>query len=228
LLDENAMFRELKSLRNSLIAIATCLVVVALSSPLVGQAVAQTSPTAPTTIAAAPWSGASAGLGDRFALGEQIEANLTAATTPLLAQGSNQPIVTYVAMLNGQSIVPNAANTSARGVVGAALSGNRLVLRSSFRELTSAPRDYATDPLDPPNPNITSAMHVHRGSPSENGPFQYALEVMLDASGRGGSAMGDYTLTPEQLQALQSGMLYIDLHTTRYRGGELRGILMPA
>ncbi len=220
------MFRELRSLRNGVIAIATCLVVVALSSPMMGRAVAQPPLTVPAAVA--PWTGATAALGDQFALGEQIDATLRAATTPLLAQGINEPIVTYVAMLNGQSIVPNAVNTSARGVVGAALSGNRLVLRSSFRELTSAPRDYATDPLDPPNPNITSAMHVHRGSPSENGPFQYALEVMLNANGRGGSAMGDYTLTTEQLQALQSGMLYIDLHTTRNRGGELRGILMPA
>jgi hypothetical protein len=220
------MFRQLRNLRNGVIAIATCLAVVAVSSPMMGRVVAQ--PPLPVSATVAPWSGATATLGDRFALGEQIDANLMAATTPLLAQGSNAPIVTYVAMLNGQSIVPNAVNTNARGVVGAALSGNRLVLRGSFRELTSPPRDYATDPLDPPNPNITSAMHVHQGSPSENGPFQYALEVMLDASGRGGSAMGDYTLTPEQLQALQSGMLYIDLHTTRNRGGELRGVLMPA
>ncbi|NMF85393.1 CHRD domain-containing protein [Nodosilinea sp. P-1105] len=38
---------------------------------------------------------------------------------------------------------------------------------------------------------------------------------------------GEYTLTPEQIQALNNGMVYLDVHTTRYRGGELRGILMP-
>ncbi|MEA5447747.1 CHRD domain-containing protein [Leptolyngbya sp. CCNP1308] len=215
------MFRERKNLRNGLIALATCLFVTVLYSPVMGRVMAQ----APAAVSAASWSTASS---DTFALGEQIDANLTAATAPLLAQGLNEPIVTYIAMLSGQNVVPKAAMTDARGVVGAALSGNRLVVRGSFRELTSAPRDYATDPLDPPNPSITSAFHVHQGSPSENGPFQYALDVTLNANGRGGSAMGDYTLTPEQLQALQNGMLYVDFHTTRYRAGELRGILMPA
>jgi hypothetical protein len=33
-------------------------------------------------------------------------------------------------------------------------------------------------------------------------------------------------LTDEQLAALDSNMLYVDVHTTWYRGGELRGVLM--
>lgn len=219
------MLRERKHWCNSLIALATCLFVTVLYSPMLGRVMAQSTVGTPVTVSVAPWSGAS---NDTFALGEQIDANLAAATAPLLAQGLNEPIVTYVAMLSGQNVVPKAAKTEARGVVGAALSGNRLVVRGSFRELSSTPRDYATDPLDPPNPNITSAFHVHRGSSSENGPFQYALDVTMNPNGRGGSAMGDYTLTPEQLQALQNGTLYVDFHTTRYRAGELRGILMPA
>lgn len=215
------MFTQWKKLRTSVIALATCLSVVLLSSPLVGQVFAQLPTAAPAGLTAAAY-------GDDFRIGEQIDANLAAATAPLLAQGvSSGPVMTYIAMLNGENVVPGSPRTNARGVVGAALSGNRLVVRGSFRQLTSAPRDYATDPLDPPNPNITSAFHVHRGSPSENGPFQYALAVTLDASGRGGSATGDYTLTPEQLQALQNGTLYVDFHTTRYRAGELRGILLP-
>ncbi|PSR19791.1 CHRD domain-containing protein [filamentous cyanobacterium CCP3] len=215
------MFNERKKLRNGFIVLVTGLFVVLLYSPLAGRVLAQT-PLATSRIAVtAPVSG-------NFAVGAQIDANLAAATAPLLAQGSSSgSIVTYVAMLNPQNVVPNSPMTDARGVVGAALAGDRLVVRGSFRELSSAMRNYATDPVDPPNPNITSAFHVHRGSPSENGPFQYALEVTMDNTGRGGSAMGDYTLTPEQLQALQNGMLYVDLHTTRNRGGELRGILTP-
>jgi hypothetical protein len=216
------MFSERKNLRNGLIALATCLFVLVLYSPLVGRVLAQV----PIVESASAWGAAPE---VTVEVGEQLDANLAAATAPLLAQGTtNEPIVTYVAMLSGQNVVPNKPMTNARGVVGAALAGNRLVVRGSFRELSSAMRDYATDPVDPPNPNITSAFHVHRGSPTENGPFQYALSVTMDSTGRGGSAMGDYTLTPEQLQALQNGMLYIDLHTTRNRGGELRGILMPA
>ncbi|MGB3308764.1 MAG: CHRD domain-containing protein [Nodosilinea sp.] len=217
------MFNERKTLRNSFIVLVTCLFVVLLYSPMVGRVLAQSPLAAARAAITAPADS------NRFAIGEQIDVNLAAATAPLLAQGSaDRPIVTYLAMLSSQNVVPNSPMTNARGVVGAALAGDRLVVRGSFRELTSAMRDYGTDPVNPPNPNITSAFHVHQGSPSENGPFQYALEVMMDDTGLGGSAMGDYTLTPEQLQALQNGMLYIDLHTTRNRGGELRGILMPA
>ncbi|WP_225885399.1 CHRD domain-containing protein [Leptolyngbya sp. KIOST-1] len=193
-----------------------------LYSPLVSRGVAQSPLGAPRATLAAPAEAS-------FAVGQQLDANLAAATAPLLAQGpSSGSIVTYIAMLSSQNVVPNAPMTEARGVVGAALAGDRLVVRGSFRELSSALRDYATDPVDPPNPNITSAFHIHRGSPSENGPFQYALEVTMNSTGRGGSATGDYRLTPEQIQALQNGLLYVDLHTTRNRGGELRGILMPA
>lgn len=163
-------------------------------------------------------------------LGQQVDANLAAARSTLLAQGMPlQPMMTYVAILTPQEVVPNAPRSSdARGVVGAVLAGDRLVVRASFRELSSGLRNFQTDPVDPPNPNITSAFHIHRGSPMENGPFQYALEVMLNEMGMGGDARGEFTLTAEQLQALNDGMLYLDLHTTRYRGGELRGILMPS
>jgi hypothetical protein len=43
----------------------------------------------------------------------------------------------------------------------------------------------------------------------------------------GGRLSGEYTLTPEQLQALSAGQLYVDIHTTQNRAGELRGIFQP-
>ncbi|MGF1569128.1 MAG: CHRD domain-containing protein [Nodosilinea sp.] len=163
-----------------------------------------------------------------FALATALEANVTRARSVLLTQGAApSDLMTYVAVMNGANVVPKSANTLARGAVGAVLSGDRLVVRGSFGHLSSPLRDYATDPVDPPNPSITSAFHIHQGDPSENGPFQYALDVMIDAPGRGGSAMGEYTLTAEQVQALAAGRLYVDLHTTQNRGGELRAILMP-
>jgi hypothetical protein len=160
---------------------------------------------------------------------QDLQANLQAAQQQL-AQGTMapRPFVRYVAIMSGSEIVPMAASTPAIGTVGAALAGNRLILRGSFRDLTSDLRDYETDPLDPPNPNITSAFHIHRGMPTENGPFQVALEVMLDDSINGGRVMGDVMLSDEQVTALETGMMYVDVHTTRFRGGELRGILMPA
>lgn len=199
------------------IGLAVCagLLAVGLSSP----AWARVMALRPNAIAVAPSTA-------EFVLGQQMDANLSAARSALLAQGMSQPMMTYVAMLSPQNVVPNAPRSYAQGVVGAVLSGDRLVVRASFRELSSEMRDYQMDPVDPPNPNITSAFHIHRGSPTENGPFQYALEVMMNETGMGGDARGEFTLTSEQLQALNNGMLYVDLHTTRYRGGEIRGILM--
>lgn len=146
------------------------------------------------------------------------------ANRSLIAQADTKP-TRFFAILSGKDIVPSPASTSATGAVGAALIENRLVLRGSFANLSSALRDYATDPLVPPNPNITSGVHVHRGALSENGPFQYALTVETDADGLAGNLKGEYTLTTEQLQALNSGNLYIDLHTKTFRAGELRGVL---
>ncbi len=131
----------------------------------------------------------------------------------------------YAAILMNNNIVPNAPSTLATGVAGAVLVGDRLILRGDFGGLSSPLRDYATDPVNPPNPKITSAAHIHRGEPDKNGPFQYALTVMLNETGMGGRLAGEYTLTAEQLQALADGKLYIDIHTQQNRAGELRGIL---
>jgi hypothetical protein len=161
-------------------------------------------------------------------LASNLMANLNEAESTLMAQGaSGQTVTRYVAVLKRSDIVPTTPSTSAFGAAGAVLVGDRLVIRGDFSNLSSDLRDYATDPLDPPNPNITSAIHVHRGEPTENGPFQYALTVTPNETGRAGRFSGEYTLTSEQRQALSVGQLYVDIHTTRNRGGELRGIFQP-
>ncbi|MBD1913424.1 MULTISPECIES: CHRD domain-containing protein [unclassified Leptolyngbya] len=204
-----------KLVRNALLGALACLSLV-MVTPAVG-----------TAVSSQPHSFVSTHSAD--SLEGSLTANLQAAESVLLAQGmTNGMMTSYVAILSKNNVVPTSPMTEARGTVGAVLMGDRLVVRGSFRNLSSPMRDYATDPVDPPNPNITSAFHIHRGEPTANGPFQYALQVMMDDTGRGGMAMGEYTLTPEQLQALSAGQLYLDLHTTQNRAGELRGILMPA
>ncbi|MBL1173548.1 CHRD domain-containing protein [Pantanalinema sp. GBBB05] len=149
-------------------------------------------------------------------------------TSAVMAQGmSNQMMQRYAAPLINASVVPNAPSTPAMGVAEASLMGNRLTVRGSFMGLSSPLRDYAIDPVNPPNPKITSAVHIHRGDNTQNGPFQYALTVMRDQTGMGGKFSGDYTLTSEQLQALTTGKLYVDIHTKQNRAGELRGIFRP-
>jgi hypothetical protein len=146
----------------------------------------------------------------------------------LLAQNVSGTFRQFTAVMTGKKVVPSPAETSAWGSVGAVLSENRLIVRGQFTNLSSPLRDYATDPATPPNPNVTTAIHIHKGMANQNGPFQYALTVTLDSDNLSGKISGEFNLTPEQLQALNDGMLYVDLHTKGNRGGELRGILKSA
>lgn len=142
----------------------------------------------------------------------------------LLAQGMmGKPMQRYQVMLGSQNVVSKAPSTSAMGMAEATLKGDRLTVRGSFSQLSSALRDYVADPVNPPNAKITSAVHIHRGETTENGPFQFALTVKTNGQSMGGKFSGKYTLSAEQLQALSDGKLYIDLHTQQNRAGELRG-----
>ena len=162
---------------------------------------------------------------------QSLESNLAQAKAVLMAQDSSTAPSTstfksYVAVLQTKPVVPTPSSNNSFASSGAVLVGNRFIVRGDYSNLTSSLRDYATDPLNPPNPNITSGIHMHRGEPGKNGPFQQALTV--EPSGdRSGRFRGDYTLTDEQLQALSAGNLYVDLHTKQNRGGELRGAFKP-
>jgi hypothetical protein len=158
-------------------------------------------------------------------INQHLMADLQEAESVLIAQSmSGSSLQRYAAILTSNNVLPNAPSTFATGVAGAALAGDRLIVRGDFGELSSVLRDYAADPVNPPNPNITSAVHIHRGEPNQNGPFQYALTVTLNDTSMGGRFAGEYTLTAEQLQALSDGKLYVDIHTKQNRAGELRGI----
>ena len=207
-----------KQFRHLILGLATCLAILGLCTPgLSGWLGAGAAQASEPSIA----------VSSEFSLIASAQTNIKAAESKLLAQGRMQPYTTYVAIMSEDNVVGSDPKTRARGTVGAVISGNRLVTRGSFNILSSPMRDYASDPVNPPNTDITSAFHIHQGTPMENGPFQYALDVMMGGTARSGSAMGEYMLSQEQMQALADGRLYVDIHTTKNRGGELRGTLMP-
>lgn len=202
-----------RSLFNCMLGAVTCLFLIATAAPSYS--------TTPVTLERAP----TAQLIDQHIASNLRQAATAATSKTLMAQAGDTP--KYVAVLGKTNVVGSTPSTSAFGTAGAVLVGDRLIVRGDFSNLSSPLRDYATDPLDPPNPNITSGIHIHQGAAAANGPFQYALTVEPDETALGGRFMGEYTLTSEQLQALSDGMLYVDLHTQRNRAGELRGILQP-
>jgi hypothetical protein len=65
--------------------------------------------------------------------------------------------------------------------------------------------------------------HIHRGAKGTNGP----VIVPLDKNGDTYSAPAGRKLTPEQMNDLKAGNLYVNVHTARNKGGEVRGQLQP-
>jgi hypothetical protein len=126
--------------------------------------------------------------------------------------------MTFMARLSGQQEVQPIA-TPASGMVTATLVGNNLTLSGSFDGLTGL--------FDA---TIAGGAHLHLGYAGENGPIEFMLTTTPDIDLLGGSfeaVLNTFTLTPDQLEALMDRRIYINIHTTRFPGGELRGQLLP-
>ena len=65
--------------------------------------------------------------------------------------------------------------------------------------------------------------HIHRGAKGTNGPVIVPLEKKGDTY----SVPAGRKLTAEQLKDLKAGNLYVNVHTNRNKGGEVRGQLQP-
>ncbi len=124
----------------------------------------------------------------------------------------------YRANLAGSNEVPVVSSTGNGGVL-LELRGAELTVSGSFKELTS---NF--------NPNIAGGAHVHLAPAGRNGGIQFGLATVQDADARGGvfeAAANKFTLPPEHLTALQTRKLYVNVHTTAFGGGEIRGQVLP-
>ena len=65
--------------------------------------------------------------------------------------------------------------------------------------------------------------HIHRGAKGTNGP----VIVPLDKSGDTYSVPAGRKLTEAQLKDLKAGNLYVNVHTAKNKGGEVRGQINP-
>jgi hypothetical protein len=65
--------------------------------------------------------------------------------------------------------------------------------------------------------------HIHQGAKGTNGP----VIVPLTKSGDTYTVPEGRKLTEAQLQALKAGNLYVNVHTDRNKGGEVRAQLQP-
>ena len=65
--------------------------------------------------------------------------------------------------------------------------------------------------------------HIHRGAKGTNGP----VLVPLEKNGDTYSVPDGKKLTSAQLQAFKAGDLYVNVHSNRHKGGEVRAQLQP-
>ena len=65
--------------------------------------------------------------------------------------------------------------------------------------------------------------HIHQGPRGQNGP----VIVPLTKNGDTYTAPAGAKLTEAQMQAFKAGNLYVNVHTARNKGGEVRGQLQP-
>jgi len=68
-----------------------------------------------------------------------------------------------------------------------------------------------------------TAAHIHIGARGTNGP----VIIPFTKSGDTYSAPAGAKLNDAQMQAFKAGNLYVNVHTARNKGGEVRGQLQP-
>lgn len=68
-----------------------------------------------------------------------------------------------------------------------------------------------------------TAAHIHLGAKGRNGP----VIVPLNKKGNTYSVPVGRKLTASQVKAWKEGELYVNVHTARHKGGEVRGQIQP-
>jgi hypothetical protein len=68
-----------------------------------------------------------------------------------------------------------------------------------------------------------TAAHIHQAAKGQNGP----VIIPLTKSGDTYTVPEGRKLTEAQMQAFKAGNLYVNVHTERNKGGEVRGQLNP-
>lgn len=128
------------------------------------------------------------------------------------------PSTSFTAHLSGHNqVFPIASSGS--GDITAKLTGNTLVVTGGYDNLIGT-IDLA----------IAGGAHIHAGYAGQNGGIEIELLPTPDLDLTGGNfaaALNTFTLTQAQIDLLNNRQLYINIHTSLYAGGEIRGQLLP-
>lgn len=120
----------------------------------------------------------------------------------------------YSANLFGSNEVPLVMSTGS-GAVAIDLVGDQMTLTGSFQGLEG---DLATD--------IAGGAHIHLATAGMNGAIVVPISTTLNSDNRSGvftATDNVFTLTEDQIAALDARQFYVNIHSTKNPSGELRG-----
>ncbi len=124
----------------------------------------------------------------------------------------------YTAHLGGsQEVCPKVS--PAFGMITASLTGNTLSVSGSFQNLIG---DF--------DAAIGGGSHIHKNIAGRNGGVEIVINASVDSDLKGGAyeaSENTFELTEEQVMALENRELYINIHSTLFPSGEIRGQLLP-
>jgi uncharacterized protein (TIGR03118 family) len=117
-------------------------------------------------------------------------------------------VLPFTVLLSGASEQPVVATTAtALGTIS--IEGSLFTYHISFSGLSSP----------------ASAAHVHGAASATNSTG--VMFPLNGASGTAGTLSGTHTLAAAELQAILSGLTYVNIHTPNHQSGEIRGQIVP-
>lgn len=124
----------------------------------------------------------------------------------------------YSCQLFGSNVNP-AVMSDGSGLLMLELHGDTVVISGSIRDLSTP---LAVD--------VAGGIHIHEGRAGSNGGVIHPLVVELSPDSLSmlvPASQNTFVATPEQIQSLVGEGWYVNVHTARFIGGELRGQLTP-
>lgn len=118
---------------------------------------------------------------------------------------------TFKATLKGSNEV-SPVQTEAEGDFTVTIQGDSIHVSGEFSGLGS---EY-------------TASHLHKGAKGNNGNPVLTLSPNISTDRNSGSWDDNYKLEKPQLSALKAGSLYVNVHSTKFKAGEIRGQLTSA
>ncbi len=115
---------------------------------------------------------------------------------------------TFNTSLADSNEVP-AVTSDASGMATVTLQGDSIHIKGKFSGLSGK---YV-------------GSHIHKGAEGENGSPILTLEPTLGSDSLSGSWDASYALNASQISALKADSLYINVHSTEHKPGEIRGQL---